>query len=58
LRGLAEELEIGAGKLIHPLRVAVTGRMSSPGIFDVLTLLGRERALSRTRAGVERIGAL
>lgn len=33
--------------LIHALRVAVTGRASSPGIYDVLTLLGKERTLSR-----------
>jgi glutamyl-tRNA synthetase len=47
IRGLAEELEVGAGKVIHPLRVAVTGLGGSPGIFDVLVLLGRERTLQR-----------
>jgi glutamyl-tRNA synthetase len=57
LRGLAETLDLGLGKLIHPLRVALTGLMSSPGIFDVLTLLGRERSLSRLRQGIAQIGA-
>ena len=57
LRSLAAEMEMGAGKLIHPLRVALTGNMASPGIFDVLTLLGRERANVRIRAGLERIRA-
>jgi len=47
LRGLAEELEVGAGKLFQPLRVALTGSSASPGIFDVLLLLGRERSLAR-----------
>ena len=47
LRTLAGERGIGAGKLIHPLRVALTGRRASPGIFDVLVLLGRERSLAR-----------
>ncbi|MFC1662047.1 glutamate--tRNA ligase [Gemmatimonadota bacterium] len=47
LRGLADELEVGAGKLIHPLRVALTGLMASPGIFEVLQLLGKDRSLSR-----------
>ena len=47
LRGLAEELEVGAGKLIHPLRLAVTGRGNSPGIFEVLVLLGRAKTLKR-----------
>lgn len=47
LRGLAEAMEVGAGKLIHPLRLAVTGSGASPGIFEVLVLLGRDRALER-----------
>jgi glutamyl-tRNA synthetase len=47
VRGLAETEGVGAGKFIHPLRVAVTGLASSPGIFDVLGLLGRERTLDR-----------
>jgi glutamyl-tRNA synthetase len=51
LRALAEELGIGAGKLIHPLRVALTGQAASPGIFQVLTLLGRERSLERVAWG-------
>lgn len=47
LRSLAEELGVGAGRLIHPLRVAVLGKAVSPGIFDVLQLLGRGRTLRR-----------
>jgi glutamyl-tRNA synthetase len=47
LRGLADELEISAAKLIHPLRVALMGVAVSPGIFDVLSLMGRERTLER-----------
>lgn len=57
LRALAEEMGSGAGKLIHPLRVALTGNMASPGIFDVLVLLGRDRVFRRIDAGLERIGA-
>jgi glutamyl-tRNA synthetase len=55
LRALATEMDTGAGKLIHPLRVALTGNMASPGIFDVLVLLGRERVSDRMARGVERI---
>ena len=55
LRGMAESVGIGAGKLIHPLRVALTGRMSSPGIFEVLMLLGKDRSLGRIALGIERI---
>ena len=47
LRQLAEREGVGAGKLIHPLRVAVVGNSASPGIFDVLQLLGRERTIRR-----------
>ena len=55
LRARAESMEVGAGKLIHPLRVSLTGNMASPGIFDVLALLGRDRALKRMEDGVARI---
>ncbi len=47
LRALAEEVGVGAGKLFQPLRVALTGVAASPGIFDVLLLLGRERSIRR-----------
>ena len=58
LRGLAETSGVGAGKLIHPLRVALTGQMASPGIFDVLLVLGRARSLERIDAGVQAVAAL
>jgi glutamyl-tRNA synthetase len=47
VRGVAEEAGIGLGKVAQPLRVALTGRTTSPGIFDVLALLGREESLAR-----------
>lgn len=53
IRSLAEALGVGAGKIIHPLRVAVTGTGASPGIFEVLVLLGRERALQRIVAALD-----
>jgi len=49
VRGLANELGIKAGELISPARVALTGQTASPGIFDVITLLGREKTVSRLR---------
>ena len=57
VRALAERMSLGAGKLIHPLRVALTGRATSPGIFEVLVLLGPDRALSRVSEAVERLRA-
>ena len=47
LRTLAETRGLAAGKIFTPLRVAVTGLSVSPGIFDVLTLIGRDRSLER-----------
>jgi glutamyl-tRNA synthetase len=47
IRALAESRGVKAGVLIHPTRVAVVGRAESPGIFEVLELLGRDRALAR-----------
>ena len=47
LRALAERLGVAGGKLFQPLRVALTGLTVSPGIFDVLVMLGRDRSLAR-----------
>lgn len=47
LNAYAQELELGLGKLAQPLRAALTGQTTSPGIFDVLVLLGREESLAR-----------
>ena len=47
IRQLAAEKDVGAGKIIHPLRVAQMGTSVSPGIFVVLSLMGRQRALGR-----------
>ncbi len=53
LRELAGELGLGSGKLFQPLRVALVGQLASPGIFDVLVLLGRERSLTRIDAATD-----
>ena len=52
LRALAERRGTTAGKIFQPLRVALTGTAASPGIFDVLAALGRERSLARIDAAV------
>lgn len=49
-KAYAEELELGLGKLAQPLRAALTGSTTSPGIFDVLVLLGRDELLARIDA--------
>ncbi|HEY7807469.1 MAG TPA: glutamate--tRNA ligase [Croceibacterium sp.] len=50
LKAYAEGLGLGLGKLAQPLRAALTGQTTSPGIFDVLALLGREESLARIDA--------
>jgi glutamyl-tRNA synthetase len=50
LKAYAEELGLGLGKLAQPLRAALTGQTTSPGIFDVLALLGRDESLARIDA--------
>jgi glutamyl-tRNA synthetase len=57
LRTLAEQLGFAekAGKIFQPLRVALTGVSASPGIFEVLQMLGRERSLARVDAALEQV---
>ncbi|MDD5556229.1 MAG: glutamate--tRNA ligase [bacterium] len=49
VRGLVAELKVKAGAVMQPARVAVTGRAETPGLFEVLALLGRETVVSRLR---------
>ena len=51
---LVEEEGIKMGQLAQPVRVALTGRTASPGLFEVMEILGRERTLLRLREGIER----
>ncbi len=47
IRSVAEAAGVKLGKLAQPLRAALTGRTTSPGIFDVLVLLGKGESLGR-----------
>lgn len=57
IRGLAEKNGVKAAAYIHPLRVALTGQAVSPGIFEVTSIVGRETALARIDALLERLTA-
>jgi glutamyl-tRNA synthetase len=46
-RRLIEKLGVSGGALIHPTRLALTGRTVGPGLFDVIALLGKRRTLER-----------
>jgi glutamyl-tRNA synthetase len=50
LRRVADERSVKAATLIHAVRVAITGKTVSPGLFEVMSLLGRERVLARLSA--------
>jgi len=54
---LVEEEGMKMGQLAQPVRVALTGRTASPGLFDVMEVLGRDRTLSRLRQSLARAEA-
>ncbi|NLO73241.1 MAG: glutamate--tRNA ligase [candidate division WS1 bacterium] len=56
VRGLAEEVGVGAGKVIHPCRAAVTGTTVGPSLFHLLELLPQETVVMRLRRAAEAFG--
>ncbi len=52
---LAEEMELSFGKLVNPVRLAITGRTGGPGVLAIMTLLGRERTVERLARAAEYI---
>jgi glutamyl-tRNA synthetase len=57
LRALAEQLGLKAGQLFMPIRVAVTGRTESPGLFETLRVIGDDRVRARIRTAIELLNA-
>ena len=49
VREEAERMEVKLGKIAQPLRAALTGRVASPGLFEVMRVLGREESLLRLK---------
>ena len=58
LRELAEEKEVGSGRIIHPVRLAVSGVGVGPGLFEMLTVLGKETVIRRIEKAVNVIPEL
>ena len=54
---LLGEFEIKLGKIAQPVRVALTGTSVSPGIFEIITVLGKERVIARLEKAIEFIEA-
>jgi glutamyl-tRNA synthetase len=55
LRTLAEENGVSAAKIIHPLRLALTGKTASPGIFEIISILGKDKVLKRIENAINYI---
>ena len=53
VRKICEEKELGGAKMIHPIRLAVSGISFGPGLFEVLALLGKETVVRRLRRAIE-----
>jgi glutamyl-tRNA synthetase len=58
LRQITDQHELGAGQLIHPVRLAVSGTIAGPGLFEMLEVLGKETVLRRLQRAVEIIPSL
>ncbi|MBE0551274.1 MAG: hypothetical protein IH619_02680 [Ignavibacterium sp.] len=55
LAKVSEEINVGKGKLIHPLRLAVSGQSTGPGMFDLLFILGKDEVVRRIETAIARI---
>lgn len=53
IRGTAEKFDCGAGKIIHPVRLSVSGMTGGPSLFEMLLLIGRERVVQRIERAIE-----
>ena len=50
---IMEETDLKFGKIAQPLRVAITGTTVSPGIFEMLIALGKEKTVQRIKAAIK-----
>lgn len=55
LRPLAQTVGLKAGQLFSPIRVACTGKTASPGLFETMTVLGKEKCLARISIAIKRL---
>jgi len=56
LKSFCEANEIGIGKIIHPLRLAVSGVGAGPGVYDILYIIGKERSIKRIKTAIDKLG--
>ena len=53
IRGFAERRELSPKQLFMPVRIAVTGRTATPGLFDTMAVLGKELCRRRLRCAMD-----
>jgi glutamyl-tRNA synthetase len=58
LRKLSDELKIKPSKLIHPARLALSGKTMGPGLFEMMNVLGKETVVRRLHNAAEKIKIL
>ena len=58
VKKIAEEKGIKIGEIIHPTRLAVSGVSKGPGLYEMMEVLGKNRAIGRIKAYIERISKL
>lgn len=56
LNTVAEMYNLGKGKIIHPLRLAVSGQSTGPGMFDLLYIIGKDEVIERIENAINKIG--
>ena len=55
LREIASFLQIKGGQIIHPTRIAISGKKVGPGLFELMVVLGRDRTLKRLEETINKI---
>lgn len=55
VREIASSLQIKGGKIIHPIRVALTGKKIGPGLFELIVVLGQEKTIQRLEEAIEKL---
>jgi glutamyl-tRNA synthetase len=55
LHKTAEQMDVGNGKFIHPLRIAVSGMGEGPGVYDIVVIIGKDETLNRIDRAIEKL---
>jgi glutamyl/glutaminyl-tRNA synthetase len=53
-RGLAEEKNIKTGQVFHPIRVAISGKMRGPGLFQMMEVMGKKDVIRRINVAINK----